>query len=381
MDLLTRDDLVEIANPETGGTYVSLFLPTSRSGREIEADRLRWKNMLSDVESALLDELRRPDVEKLLAPARELLDDAIEWQYMSDGLVMYLGPDGHRAYRVPAPITPLATIGDHRVLAHLLRLLSGDEHFHLLALSQHEVRLLGGSRNAVEEIELAEIPTSLADVARGDDSRTDAVARPMGRRGGRAVFYGHSGSDPNLRQQETERLLRAVADGMRDVLRGQSAPLVLVGLEHLVVTYRELNDYPHLMSEAVPHNADGLSAEELHRLAWPLVERRLQSARDEVIGRFRELHGTGRVSSDLEAVARAATEGRVETLFVRADPWSWEVASDDEIPVVRLGKDERYALSELVDAAAVATISTGGQVFATSRVVVPDSQVAAIYRY
>lgn len=381
MDLLTRDDLAAIANPEVGGTYVSLFMPTSRTGREIDGDRLRFKNMVADVEAVLLERMRRPDAEALLAPARELLDDAMAWQYMSDGLVMYLGPDGHRTFRVPAPMSPLATVGDHRVLAHLLRLLSGDEHFFLLALSQQEVRLLGGSRNTVEEIDLAEVPTSLADVATGDAARTDAVARPVGGRGGPAVFYGHSGADPNLRQQEMERLFRAVADGMRDVLRGQSSPLVLVGLEELAVTYRELSTYPHLMSEGVHHNSDGLSAAELHELAWPLVERRLQNERDEVIGQFRDLQGTGRVSSDLAAVARAASEGRVETLFVRADPWSWDRASDDHVPVVTLGSDERFGESELIDAAAVATLNTGGQVFATSRIVVPDSQVAAIFRY
>ena len=381
MDLLTQSDLEAIAGSEPGGTYVSLFMPTSRAGRGIEADRLRWKNMVADVEAVLLDRMRRPDAESLLTPARELLDDAMAWQYMSDGLVMYLGPDGHRTYRVPAPMTPLATIGDHRVLAHLVRLLSGDEHFFLLALSQQEVRLLGGSRNTVEEVALAEIPTSLADVATGDDSRTDAVARPVAGRGGPAVFYGHSGADPNLRQQEMERLFRAVADGMRGVLRDQTSPLVLVGLEQLVVTYRGFSSYPHLMAPAVHHNADGLSAAELHELAWPLVERKLQEDRDEVIARFRELDGTGRVSSDLDAVAKAASEGRVETLFVRADPWSWDQASDDLVPVVQLGSDERFAESELVDATVVAALSTGGQIFATSRIVVPDSQVAAIFRY
>ena len=100
-----------------------------------------------------------------------------------------------------------------------------------------------------------------------------------------------------------------------------------------------------------------------------------------MIEHFRELSGTGRVSSDLPVVSQAAAEGRVETLFVKADPWCWEGVSDDSSPVVHLGTEERYAECEQVDLAAVATLTNSGQVYATSQEVVPDSELAAIFRY
>ena len=112
MDLLTREDLVEIARPTDGGTHVSLFLPTHRAGNQVEADRLRFKNMITRVEEALAGRERRPDIDRLLSPAWELHDDALEWRYMSDGLAMFLGPGGSRAFRVPAPMSALATVGD-----------------------------------------------------------------------------------------------------------------------------------------------------------------------------------------------------------------------------------------------------------------------------
>ena len=379
MDLLTREDLVEIARPTDGGTHVSLFLPTHRAGNQVEADRLRFKNMITRVEEALAGRERRPDIDRLLAPAWELHDDALEWQYMSDGLAMFLGPGGSRAFRVPAPMSALATVGDHPVLAHLLRLFSGDEHFFLLALSQREVRLLGGSRNKVEEVELPDAPRSVEDVSTRDDPGTSAIARQVAGRG--AVFFGHGGSDDNVAHEELMRFLRAVADGVHGALRDQHSPLVLVGLENLRVPFREANRYPHLMAAEVDRSADGLSRDELHALAWPLVEEQLRADRARRFGRFHELQGTGLVSTDLEEVARAASEGRVETLFVRADPWAWDLASEETDPVVRLGADERFATAELVDAAAVATIRTGGQVYASAQTAVADSEVAAIFRY
>lgn len=156
---------------------------------------------------------------------------------------------------------------------------------------------------------------------------------------------------------------------------------MLFGLEPLVVTYREVNGYEHLLDEAVVHSSDQLSIEQLHEMAWPLVERRLRDARGQVIERFHSLQGTNRVSSDLATVAEAADDGRVETLFVQADPWCWEQVAGNDAAIVELGADPRHAEFEQVDTAAVATLKDGGRVYATSQTVVPDRQVAAIFRY
>lgn len=381
MDLLTPEDLAAIATPKSDGPHVSLFMPTQRISTESEADRLRWKNLIAGVEAKLLTSMRRPDVETLLKPARDLLNDSMEWNYMSDGLVMFLNADGHESYRVPAPVNTLAAVGDRFVLGPLIRLVSGDEHFFMLALSQRKIRLLEGSRNTVEDIQLADIPASLAEVITPHDSRSDAMARPVSVRGGRAIFYGHGGGDDHLKQDELNRFLRTVASGIRQLLGGQTSPLVLVGLENLVVGFRENNDYPYLMDEVVERNADDLSDEELHQLAWPVVEKRLQERRADVFERFKELDGTGKVSSDLQLVTQAAVEGRVETLFVRADPWAWDRATDELEPVVVLGEDTAYTSAELVDKAAIATLHKGGRVFATAQTVVPDREVAAIFRF
>lgn len=383
MDLLTRADIDVLAEPGGGDTQVSLFMPTHRHGRGIEADRLGWKNLVDGVEAALADRMRRPDLESLLAPARELHADDMAWQYMSDGLAMFLRPGWERTFRVPMQLPALATVGDHLVLGPMLRLLSGDEHFLLLALSQREIRLLEGSRNTIEEVRLGDVPTSLTDVVEPQEPRSDSMARPAANagRGGAAVFYGHGAGDDHHKSAEVARFMQSVGSGLHDLLAGQSSPMVLVGLDQLVGAYRSVNEYLHVLDEAVDHNPDHLNPDELHALAWPLIESRLRAQRTQVIERFRELNGTGRVSGDLQTIAQAAGEGRVETLFVRADPWCWERVDDATLPVVKLGDDTRYTGCEQVDAAAIATLRNSGHVYATSETVAPDSEVAAIFRY
>jgi hypothetical protein len=382
MDLVTVDDIAALTEPGGSGTQVSMFMPTHRSGTGVETDRLRWKNLVSDVQSLLAQRLRRPEVEALIAPARELYDAALDWQYMSDGLVMYLRDGWHRTFRIPARIPTLATVGDRLVMGPVLRLLSGDGHFLLLALSQRETRLMEGTRNTVEQVELTAVPAGLADVIEPREPRSHTMARPAGaaERGGPAIFFGHGAGDQHVKQEEMMRFLRAVSTGLHEVLNGRNEPLVLVGVERLVAAYREVNTYGHTLRDAVIHSADEISADDLHRMAWPLVEERLRHERTQVIERFHELHGTGLASSDAETVAEAAAEGRVETLFVRADPWCWE-RSPDSPALVELGADAGSADCERVDTAAVATLKASGRVFATSHQVVPEREMAAILRY
>lgn len=383
MDLLNRKDIQALATSEADGIHVSFFIPTHRVGSEMQADPLQWKNLVGNVEAMLLEEMRRPDVEALLEPAKALQNNSLAWQRMGDGLAMFLRPGWHETYRIPASLPVLATVGEHFVTGPLMRLLSGDEHFFLLAISQSEVRLMDGSRHTVAEVELGDVPTAVADVVEAPDAESGRLTRPMsGDRGGRAVFYGHGAADENAKKSDLIFFLRQVSAGLDEILNDQTTPMVLVGLEQNVVAYREVNNYGHVLDEAVLRNPDDLSAEQLHELAWPIVETRLRAERSDLIERFRGLNGTGLVSSDLAYISDAAQQGRVEVLFMRADPWCWEEATEiSGADVVRLGLDDRYVVCEQVDAAAANTLAMGGAVYATSQEVVPDSPVAAILRY
>lgn len=383
MDLLNRSDIQSLAASDVGGMHVSLMMPTHRFGGGIQADQVLWKNLVSGAEALLQQDLRRAEVDAILAPARELLNNNLAWQFMSDGLAMYLSSAGARMFRIPASLPTLAAVGDHFVTGPLMRLLSGDAHFLLLAISQGSVRLMDGTRHTVRQIELDDVPTSLADVVE-PSGRSDSMARTLNAgRGGRAVFYGHGVGADEAKRDDVVRFFREVEAGLREVLAGQSAPLLLVGLEQNVAAYREVNTYARVLDEAVHRSPDELSVDELHGVAWPLIEGRLRAERTRLIERFRELLATGgQVSTDADAVSDAAEQGRVDTLFMRADPWCWEQVLDGGEPaVVRLGTDDRYAMCEQVEAAAVATLTHGGSIHASSQEVVPDSELAAILRY
>jgi hypothetical protein len=383
MDILTKADLNLLARRGQPGAHVSLFLPTHRLGSEDRTDPLRWKNLLTSVETALADRgMRRAEITELLAPAWALHGDSLGWQYMSDGLAMFLGPGWHRSYRVPVTLPELATVGDRFVTGPLMRVLTNDRHFLLLAISQRDVRLLEGSMQHVEELELRDVPRDLRDIIEEPEPRSDAMARPLaGGRGGRAVFYGYGAADGEFKKEEVAKFLRQVADGLAEYLNGETLPMVLVGLTEMVATYRSVNSYPHVLDEEIRTNPDGLSPEKLHDAAWPVIEGVLHGQRVRALDRLGELRAAGQSAQEPELVAEAAAQGRVESLFVAGEPWCWEQVTGHG-PVVALGADEAFSSCELLDRAVADTLTHGGRVYAVPAAEVFDGhRSAAALRY
>ncbi len=381
MDMMTGADLPLLAAADPAAVQISMFMPTHRSGDQSRADQLRWKNLLTAVREKLMERMRSSDVEELLAPAQELQDDSWAWQHMRDGVALFLRPGWHRSYSVPASVPELATIGDRLVLGPALRLLTGNEVFLLLALSQQDTRLFRADRHSIDEVDLGDVPTALREVVEDPDPRSDTMTRPASAGSGSAVFFGHGASDKDYKRDELVTFLRELNTGLRTELGDDGTKLVLAGLEPIVSAYRGISEYQQVLDEAVLRNPDPLSKEELHQFAWPLIEQQLIDDRSRLVEQFRELQGTGRASSELDDVQEAAVNGRVDTLFVQADPWCWERVTDDPHAIVLLGEDQRYAECEQIEAAAVATMNNGGLVHATADGADPDSSVSAIFRY
>jgi len=81
--------------------------------------------------------------------------------------------------------------------------------------------------------------------------------------------------------------------------------------------------YPHLLGQVVPGNPDKLSAETLHRQAWPIIEPYFLRGREEAAARYRDYAGTRRASCTARKLVPAAYHGRVERLFIAIDQELW----------------------------------------------------------
>lgn len=383
MNLLFQKDL-EALMQRREGKCVSIYLPTHRGPAHSEPDRIRFKNLLAEAEKRLIaQEVRTPEARALLAPAHALLDHDLFWRHQADGLAVFLAQGIARYHRLPCPFEELLVVGHRFHIKPLLPLLSGDGRFHILALSQDEVRLLEGTRHGVDEVELKEVPHSLAEALRFDvpEKQLQWHTRAAERGPERAAMFHGNGVGKDDSKDRILRFFRAVDAGLRDVLGNGRVPLVLAGVDYYFPIYQEANTYPGLLRDGVAGNPAGLQPETLHQPAWEIVRPLFERDREAALERFRNFSATGKTSASLKEILQAACQGRVDTLFVRPDVQRWgtfdpEQGRIDEHDECQPGDED------LLDRAVLCTLSTSGTVYPESPANLPEGKpLAAVYRY
>jgi hypothetical protein len=388
MDILTRAELEQLMRKEKQGC-VSIYLPTHRTGTDAQQDPIRLKNLLGKAEKDLSDRgMGRRDVQKMLEPASILLQDFDFWQHQSDGLAIFLSSNGIRRYRLPLNLEEFVTVMDRFHIKPLLPLFTGDGQFYILALSQNEVRLLLGTRYSVSQIDIGQVGGSLAEAIPSTNHQMSLQLHSSGSTGGMsgagsATFHGQGGGSDGSDKNELLRYFRLVSDGLTEFLQGDRVPLVLAGVEFLLPIYKEANTYPNLIDTVITGNPDLLSADELHKSAWDILSPRFQVAHEEAIAHYRQLAGQAseRVTDTLEKIVLAASDGRIETLFIAAGVQQWGIFNPDTNEI-NLHDQMESGDEPLLDLAAVQTYLKGGTVYTVEPDKVPGgTSAAAVLRY
>ncbi len=381
----TRDELrTLVEQPE--GVCVSIYLPIYRAGADSQQNPIRFKNLLRRAEEHLLaGGLKTPELSELLEPAKKLITNRPFWQGQSRGLAVFLRPGVFRCYTLLVDVEEMVDVGNRFHVKPMLRLLTLDEHFYVLALSQREVRLVYCTPHTAGEVPLESVPGSLDEALGVEESeRRIQFHTPNPSAGGQAraaVFHGHSPGDRF--KSEIFRFFRQVDAGLQDILRyNEPAPLVIAAVDYLFPIYREANTYPYLMDTSVEGNPEGLRAGDLREKAWPIMEPYFRRAQEEAAARYSALLGTGLASSDLGEVVRAAYNGRVHTLFVPVGRERWGVfypASNE----VYVHEEREFGDHDLLDFAALHTFINRGTVYAVQQTdeVPGRALLAALFRY
>lgn len=383
MKQLSRAELEELMQRREGPS-VSIFAPMVKAGKETQQNPIRFKNLVRQAREGLIEHgVADTEVDRLLAPAADLIDDLPFWQHQSTGLAVFVSQGFFRYYRLPLEVRELAVVEDRFHLKPLLPLLSGDGRFYVLALSQKRVRLLEATRHSVREVDLGDLPTSLNEAV-GYEVEETHIQYHSGTRtsqnSARPQYHGQGGGEDDVKL-EIQKFFNLLDRGVGSLVADKNAPLVLAGVDFLFPLYRQVSDYPHLVEGGVSGNHDAASPEEIQEKAWSVVEPVFTSAQEAAGERFHDLLGTGQASGQLDDVVTAAHDGRVDTLFVALGERRWG-SFDEERRAVELSDHNGPGTEDLVDFAAIQTLLKGGQVFAVPPDQVPDGgAVAAVYRY
>lgn len=386
MHLIPREDLDRLLNHR--GTCVSIYLPTHRSSPDSDQDPIRLKNLTRDAETQLTQlGLRQAEIDPILQPARDLLDNLPFWIRGNDGLAIFLGRDFSQILRLPLHFEEDVVVNDRLYIKPMLPLLDEKRRFFVLAASQNGVRLLEGSPYGVWEIPLEDVPRNLAEALNFDDMEQQlqyhTVARSGWNMNGRpsVTFHGHGvGKDDAGPKKNVERYFQKVNKGLAEHLRDRREPLVFAGVGYLFPLFKGANTYPHLQDTAIEGNPDILRAEELQAAAWRVVAPLFDQQMHRDADRFRQLAANGKAMADLADILPAARQGRVEALFVSLGDHRW--GEFDGASAVALHGERRPGDEDLLDRAALETLFTGGRIHPVPKDRMPsNSPAAAILRF
>lgn len=386
--MLHIEDLQALAQVEAAHA-VSAYLPTHAAGPETRQDPIRLKNLLDQAASRLHEAgHRRPDIEAVLAPARELLADTEFWRHQDQGLVVFMAPDFFRCERLPIEVDETLVVGRRLYLKPLLPLLAGGERFLLLAVSARQPRLFLGSRFDCHEVS-ADFPHGVGQISAESEYDNESDAAPPARprtAGHVGMPASHNAGETPEEQRKAQLIqyLRRVLHVVEEYKGASPMPLVLVAQPEIQGHLRALAKGQDSVEGGVEADPEALDRDDLHRRAWKLVEPVLASRHERETERFTALlnDGDAKASTVPEDIVVAAHEGRVETLLLAQGEQLWGQLDAFERRVAVQGGPDAEA-EELLDRAALETVLQGGRVelLPKSALPRPGLIMAAILRY
>ena len=391
MDTITQEGLRALA--EAGAPpAVSLFLPTHRKGSGIRQDPIGMKNLLTEAEEKLVARgMRGTEARDLLEPAKDLLDDPAVWGPESqDGLAVFVAPGTFRAYHLPIAPEASVVVNDRFHVKPLLPILA-DHEFYILALSQHDARVLHCTPTSCNRLKLpGDVETDIdrAVIKTGEhpkDYKTDSVADGGGNvvQGG-AVATHTNAPDPQNREAENLKFyLRQIDDGFRRVVPENEALLVLAGDVNITSPYHDATKLKKkdIAADTIKGNPDRTGDGDLHTKAVEILTPLWHKALDDEKETYGNALAQKKATGNVREIAEALLDGRVNTLFVDPHAQRWGRV-DEATRAVELHEAETPEGQDLVDWAVMKTFGTSGRVLVVKPEDVPgDGPLAAILRY
>ncbi len=390
MTIFERKDFERLAKVDQDPS-VSIYIPTHQSGMEtlMGQDAKLLKDKIHEARDWLIKKgYDKKEADDYLQKAYDLVEDNSFWRHQFDGLAVFLSNNFFEYYRVPLSFDELVTVNQKFDLKPLLPLLSENDRFYLLTLSQQSVRLYEGNVTSLREVDISEKAPQSFEEALGKDETEDELqhhAMPPSGSGGatQPVYHSHR-SEAQEKQRELRKFFSRIDEGLQEVLPSDPndrTPLVIAGVDYLLPIYREVNSYKYLLPEGIQGNQDHEVLDRLHEKAWHIISNHFDDDVQKTKERFNRVYGAGKASEIIDDIIVNAQSGLVDTLFLErgVDFWGKVDLSQNKIEKHKHYEDGDECLLNL---SAVNTILTGGQVYLLDRDDLPvtNSPAAAILR-
>lgn len=382
METMTNDLSAVIRSPAES-PCISLYQPTNRHHPDNRQDPIRFRNLLKTIEESLRQQYGGRDIRGLLEEFEALAGDESFWNHTLDGLAVLGAPGIFRVYRLQRPVPELAVVAESFHVKPLLRILQSAERYQVLALSRGNVRLFEGSRDALDELDMAPpAAEAIEEALQVDLKESNLSVWTHGSGSANAGLYQSQGSEDRALDAAGERFFRVVDRAiLKHHSRPSGLPLLLASLPQNDSLFRRVSRNPLLMRTGIEIDPNAVDIEALRERAWRVVEPEYLARLATLVEMFGSARSRDLGSADLTHVADSAVAGRVATLLVEAERHI-PGRIDAETGHVTLEDSASAHVDDVLDDIAELVLRNGGQVVIVPAERMPtDSGLAAIYRF
>lgn len=396
MNTLSKDKLQHLSDFK-GNDCVSIYIPTHRKGKEVHEmkDSRVLKNHYQDIKNTLKERKGIPENEAIafLEPIHELIQDREFWHHQTKGLSIFLADNFFEYYHLPYQVDAFSRLANSFYLMPLVSMFSDDDRYYILSLGLNKTRLMEATRYHIREIKGGLMMSNgidevykLYDFGKGirnqSSSQHGSEQRSAGNKGG-AAFHGQ-GNASDDDQQFIAEYFQNVEEELKDLISNHELPILLVGVDRLHPIFRDSVSAFKFFEEGITGNHEQTGKDRLHQLANEQVEPYLSSNRHRQSEVYQELVGTGKASYNINDIAPAAIDGRIDTLFVVKGTHQYGVI-DPTDNSVDTKKETTVGAQDLVSKAAVETVLNSGHTFLVDKEHLPENvdeaEMAAVFRW
>jgi hypothetical protein len=365
--------------------FVSIYLSTHPTHPDNKKDPIVFKNLVKKTEESLLEKYSENEIEPIIQTLDALHEDQEFWQYNSRGLAIFYAEGLFYIVKLHRPIEELSIVADSFHTKPLRKYLQTVYRYHVLGLTRKEIKLFEGNRHSMIEVPLAEHMPRTIEEALGEEL-TDNYINVTSHGGVKGessdMFHGHGGRKDQISIDE-ERFFRVVSKAITETYsKPANIPLIVAALPEYHNLYQKVSKNHLLHANGIEIDPLSVSTDKLTKMAWSVMEPEYLKRMEDLSNKFKEAEASGKGNSDVEEVASAIVQGKVDTLLIEEDRIISKRITDVKTGTVEDKDLNDPNVDDLLDDMSELATKMGGNVVVLPPDKMPSTTgVAAIFRF
>ncbi|MDF9797204.1 hypothetical protein OKW21_002467 [Catalinimonas alkaloidigena] len=389
METVSKETLQQLSDFQKTNC-ISIYIPTHKKGKEVNElqDAKLLKNHVQDIKNQLKNNKDIPEDEAIqyLSPLNKLIDDTEFWHHQSHGLAIFLAEDFFEYFRLPYSVEEFSLLSNSFHLEQLIPAYQEEEQYYVLAASLGKVRLFEASLNEIYEVNLPEsLPQGAENALSYYDFEKNLQQHSGSMLGGgkEPIYHGHGG-DGEFNEAYVKEYFRHLEDSLEQVIEDKSIAVVLASVDYLHPIFKSASKKLKFTEKGLTGNYDKAKPDKIHKESLSVINPKHEALKNELKQKYQQLAGTGKTSYQIDDIAPAAVDGRIDTLFILKGTHKWGFINNEDNSV-KLRQDNDSNVLDLVSKSAVETVLNGGHAYFVEKEMLPENvdnaEMAAVFRW